>query len=464
MGSRRGWDFATIQRRGLFVWAAALAAVWLTGCGVDPDQARLCRELIPAFEPAPSDLLATEPAAQAGYAVKIRYRVSGGAAAGEERWIACGFARKGFGSGRLELASVATSRTGELDAAALFWLKEWLEIYRRAALEPGSAGALGAAGAPAAQGWHGALLYALQQAINALTLACVYALLAMSFTLVYGLIRRINFAFGELYMLGAVVAALWSAMLAAAGVAGWPVALAVVLPVGVGTAAAYGWATGRFVFHPLRRVRGHAVLIAAIGLSIALQEAVRLLQGARDFWLPADFRFTFVLAEAAGFTLVASWKQIAVGLLTLAVLAALSWLVLRTRFGRAFRACADDRGAAELLGVDTAQVLAATFALAGALAGAAGFMLFEYYGVANFFMGFVTGFKALTAAILGGIGSLPGAALGALLIAVLETFWAGYLGADYRDVAVFAALAIVLILRPGGLLGHEPAPFVAPRR
>ena len=462
---RRGPGLAAPRRRSpiapaVGALAIALAAVLLSGCGVDPDQAQLCRQLIAAFEPAPVRVLATEPAARPGYAVELRYRAPGAAG---ERWIACGFAREGFGSGRLELTAVATSTAGKLDDAALFWLKEWLEIYRGAALVPEGKASGGPAAAPA-RGWRGALLYGLQQAINALTLACVYALLAMSFTLVYGLIRRINFAFGELYMLGAVVAALWSATLAAAGIAGWAGTLALVLPLGVVSAAVYGWASGRLVFRPLRGARSHAVLIAAIGLSIALQELVRLLQGARDFWLPADFRATFVLAEAAGFTLVASWKQVAVGVVTLAVLAALSWLVRRTRFGRAYRACTDDHAAAALLGVDTGHVMAATFALGGALAGAAGVMLFEYYGVANFFMGFATGFKALTAAVLGGIGSLPGAALGALLIALLETFWAGYLGAEYRDVAVFGVLALVLILRPSGLLGHEPVSAPAPRR
>jgi len=456
---------AARRRQSLGLLAVLLSSLPLAGCGVDPDQARQCRELIAAFEPNAVQLLASEPADRAGYAVEVRYRPLGeGSKAGAERWIVCGFAQEGFGSGRLELVAVATSQTGPLDDTALFWLKEWHEIYRRSALVPAAPEAREATPAPRAQDPRVAWLYALQQAINALALACVYALLAVSFTLVYGLVRQINFAFGELYMLSAVSAALWSAMLAAAGLAGWPGAVALVLSVGLITATAYGWVMGRLVFRPLRGARGHAVLIAAIGLSIALQEAVRLLQGARDFWLPADFRLTFVLAEAAGFTLVASWKQVAVALLALAVLGALSWLILRSRFGRAYRACADDATGAALVGVDSGRVMAVTFALAGALAGTAGFMLFEYYGVANFFMGFMTGFKALTAAILGGIGSLPGAAVGALLIAVLETFWAGYLDSDYRDVAVFAVLAVVLILRPSGLLGHEPAGIAPPRR
>ena len=265
-------------------------------------------------------------------------------------------------------------------------------------------------------------------------------------------------------MMGAVLGGVWLAGLGILGLSGWGLAPAIVLLPCVGTIALGGWVMGRTLFRPLQPARGHAVLIAAIGLSIALQEAVRLLHGARDVWVPAHYGLSFALAATQGFDLVANWKQAAVLGLTAAVLLGLMVLLRRTRFGLAYRACADDPGAAALLGVDSGRVLAGTFALGGALAGLAGFALLQYYGVANFAMGFLTGFKALTAAILGGIGSVPGAILGGALIALLETFWSGYLNAAYRDVAVFAVLALVLMFRPSGLLGAEASRIAQPDR
>ena len=309
-----------------------------------------------------------------------------------------------------------------------------------------------------------ATLYFAQQLINALALASVYALLALSFTLVYGIIGKINFAFGELFMAGAMLTALWSLFLATFGMGGWPITLTLVLGLSVLTGAAHGWATERLVFRRLRVTSGHAPLIAAIALSIVYQEGTRLLQGAGNFWLRADFSLTFTLAEitgaeVTGFHVVASWKQIAIIAATLVFLAGLGWLLTKTRFGLLYRACADDRFSAALMGTDVDRVIAQAFALGGALAGFAGFVLVEYYGVANFFMGFLVGFKALTAAIVGGIGSIRGAVLGGTLIALLETFWSGYLGGAYREVAVFSVLALVLVFRPSGLLGRDPDVF-----
>jgi branched-chain amino acid transport system permease protein len=301
-----------------------------------------------------------------------------------------------------------------------------------------------------------ATLYIAQQLINALALASVYALLALSFTVVYGIIGKINFAFGEMFMVGAMLTALWSFYLATYGIGGWAVALTLVLAVSVVTGAVHGWASERLVFRRLRLARGHAVLIAAIALSIIYQEGVRVLQGSGDRWLRPDFSLSFSLAGTAGFDVVASWKQIALIAATAVFLCGLGWLLTRTRFGLLYRACAEDKNAAALMGVNVDQVVSQAFTLGGALAGIAGFVLVEYYGVANFFMGFLIGFKALTAAIVGGIGSVRGAVLGGALIALLETFWSGYLGGNYREVAVFTVLALVLVYRPSGLLGRDP--------
>ena len=445
--------------------ACLLLPLWLAACGADPEQARLCRSLVAAFEPHASDfeVLPSEAARTQGYDVKIAFKARAPDRGEGPAWIACRFADQT--GGRLSLIGVATDRTGPLDEAALFWLETWREIYAAEAFDPHRAGAFAReATRPRPDDAKLRLLYFGQQLVNAAALAGVYALLALSFTLVYGLIQRINFAFGELYMLGAVLSGIWLAGLGVLGLSGWGLAPALVLLPCVGTLALGGWVMGRLVFRPLQAARGHAVLIAAIGLSIAVQEAVRLLHGARDLWIPAATGLSFALAATPGFDLVANWKQAAVLGLTAAVLLGLLALFRLTRFGLAYRACADDPGAAVLLGVDSGRVLAGTFALGGALAGLAGFALLQYYGVANVSMGFLTGFKALTAAILGGIGSIPGAILGGTLIALLETFWSGYLNAAYRDVAVFAVLALVLVFRPSGLLGVEAGRIAQPDR
>ena len=454
------------------VWLR-FSAIWslllmLAACGSDPEQVRLCRSLIGAFEPEARALQALPPevAQAAGYDVKIAFTAGAprdASSTPREGWIACRFADGG--AGRLTLAAVATDRQGALDAAALFWLEKWREIYARQAVEARHAGDYAFdAERPRADDPMLGVLYFAQQTINAAALGGVYALLALSFTLVYGLIGRINFAFGEFYMLGAVLSGVWLAGLATLGLGGWAAALGIVLAPCLGALALGGWLTGRVVFQPLQSARGHAPIIAAIGLSIARQEGVRLLHGARDVWVPVDLSGRIVLAATQGFDVVANWKQIGVvalcGTVVLLLLAVLRW----SRFGLVYRACADDAGAAVLLGVDSRRVLALTFALGGGLAGLAGFALLQYYGVANFFMGFLPGFKALTAAILGGIGSVPGAILGGVLIAVLEIFWAGYLSADYKDVAVFGLLALVLIFRPSGLLGVEAARIAQPDR
>jgi len=444
---------------------ATVLCLCLAGCAADLDQARLCRSLIPAFEAQASEFetLSPEAARAAGYDVKIAFRALDEAGRERAAWIACRFA--GEGRDRLTLIGVATDRLGALGQADLFWLQQWRDIYAREDIDPRQAPAWARdTKRPSPDDPLLPLLYFGQQLINAAALAGVYVLLALSFTLVYGLIGRINFAFGELYMMGAVLSGVWLAALAVFGLSGWGTALAVVLLPCLGTIALFGWVMGRLVFRPLHAARGHAPLIAAIGLSIVLQEAVRLLHGARDVWVPADYGLSFTLAATTGFDLVANWKQAALLALTVAAVLGLVAYLQRSRFGLAYRACADDPGAAALLGVDAGRVLVGTFALGGALAGLAGFALLQYYGVANFFMGFLTGFKALTAAILGGIGSIPGAVLGGALIAILETFWSGYLGAAYKDVAVFAVLALVLVFRPGGLMGVETARISQPDR
>jgi branched-chain amino acid transport system permease protein len=219
----------------------------------------------------------------------------------------------------------------------------------------------------------------------------------------------------------------------------------------------------RVAYRPLRRGDRLVPLVAAIGLAIALREYVRLAQGASDKWLPPLIPVRRAVFSDASFTVLVADVQVAALVLAAAVGAALAYAVGRTRWGRAHRACAEDPFMAALLGVPTSRVVSTAFALGGGLAGLAGVVVAVYYGQADFSMGYLVGFKALTAALLGGFGSLAGAWLGGLLIGLFETMWSAYAGLAYRDAAVFTVLVLVLVFRPQGLLGAALPPVAEGR-
>ncbi|PWC96808.1 branched-chain amino acid ABC transporter permease [Azospirillum sp. TSO5] len=298
------------------------------------------------------------------------------------------------------------------------------------------------------------MLFLVQQIINAATVACVYGLLALGYTLVYAILGQINLAMGELTMLGAMLTAMAAAGLGMAGWATWPPALLGVLVLVMGFTAVQGWTMDRLVFRRLRGVRSHTPLIVAVGLSIAYQEGVRLLHGARDWWPAPVLTERFDLLSDGAFTVTALTAQLAILALTGGLYAALWGIMQRTAFGRAHRACTDDIAAAELVGVDVNRTVAATFAIGGGLAAAAGAVIALYYGGVNFFTGYLIGFKALAAAVVGGIGSVPGAMLGGALLGLVETFWSAYFALAYKDIVAFGLLTLFLIYRPQGLMGQ----------
>jgi len=298
------------------------------------------------------------------------------------------------------------------------------------------------------------MAHALQQLINGLTLGAVYGLIAIGYTMVYGIIGMINFAHGDIYMISAFIAVTAFTLLAAAGVSSIPLALLFVLIVSIFFTAAYGWAVERTAYRPLRGASRLAPLISAIGMSIFLQNMVQLTQGARVKPIPPVIEGGFDLFTSDGFTVHLSYNQILIVVTTVVLMAAFTWLITRTNFGRQQRACEQDRLMTSLLGVNVDRVISATFMIGAALAAVAGVMVTVYYGVVDFFIGFVAGIKAFTAAVLGGVGSLPGAMLGGLLIGLIESFWAAYLSPEYKDVATFAILILVLMFRPSGLLGR----------
>ncbi|WP_191059630.1 ABC transporter permease subunit [Geminicoccus harenae] len=297
--------------------------------------------------------------------------------------------------------------------------------------------------------------YFLQQLVNGVTLGAVYGLIAIGYSMVYGIIGMINFAHGDIFMIGAFHALIVFLILGAVGISWLPLALLIVLIVGILLTSLYGWSVERIAYRPLRSSPRLAPLISAIGASIFLQNYVQLAQGARPKPLSQMVSGGITLMESdAGFAARVSYIQIVIVLLTLALMAVFTWLIKGTALGRAQRACEQDRKMAALLGVDVDRTISLTFVIGASLAAVAGLMFTLYYGVIDFFIGFVAGIKAFTAAVLGGIGSLPGAMLGGLLIGLIEAFWSGYFSVEYKDVASFGVLVLVLIFRPTGLLGR----------
>jgi branched-chain amino acid transport system permease protein len=296
--------------------------------------------------------------------------------------------------------------------------------------------------------------YFAQQLINGLTLGSIYGLIAMGYTMVYGIIGMINFAHGEVFMIGSFVALIAFLAITATGITIVPLILLAMLATSMLFTAVYGWTVERIAYRPLRGSFRLAPLISAIGMSIFLQNYVQLLQGARVKTMQPLISGGMELMEKDGFTVVLSYMQVLIIGLTLVLMIAFWSLIERTSFGRMQRACEQDRTMAGLLGVDVDRTISLTFVTGASLAAIAGIMFLLYYGVIDFFIGFLAGLKAFTAAVLGGIGSLPGAMLGGLLIGLIEAFWAGYFTTEYKDVAAFAILVLVLIFRPTGLLGR----------
>ncbi len=295
--------------------------------------------------------------------------------------------------------------------------------------------------------------YFVQQLINGLTLGAIYGLIAIGYTMVYGIIGMINFAHGEIFMIGAFYAIITFLSLGITGLTWVPLALVLALLFTMILTPVYGWTLERVAYRPLRGSPRLAALITAIGMSIFLQNYVQLLQGARVKPLQPVIRGGFEIMREGDFTVILSYLQIFIMVLTVVLMAVFTLVITRTALGRAQRACEQDLRMASLLGVNVDRTIALTFVTGATLASVAGLIFLINYGVIDFFIGFLAGIKAFTAAVLGGIGSLPGAMLGGVLIGLIEAFWSAYFTVEYKDVAAFSILVLVLIFRPTGLLG-----------
>ncbi|MGS0802462.1 high-affinity branched-chain amino acid ABC transporter permease LivH [Klebsiella pneumoniae] len=283
-------------------------------------------------------------------------------------------------------------------------------------------------------------LYFLQQMFNGVTLGSTYALIAIGYTMVYGIIGMINFAHGEVYMIGSYVSFMIIAALMMMGIDTSWLLVAAGFVGAIVIASAYGWSIERVAYRPVRNSKRLIALISAIGMSIFLQNYVSLTQGSRDVALPSLFNGQWVVGHSDSFSATITTMQLVIWVVTFIAMLALTLFIRYSRMGRACRACAEDLKMASLLGINTDRVIALTFVIGAAMAAVAGVLLGQFYGVINPYIGFMAGMKAFTAAVLGGIGSIPGAMIGGLILGIAEALSSAYLSTEYKDVVSFALL------------------------
>ncbi len=291
--------------------------------------------------------------------------------------------------------------------------------------------------------------YFIELLFSGLTRGSIYALIALGYTMVYGIIGLINFAHGEIYMIGAFTAFIVATVLS---IYGFPV-LAIIVIAGVAAAvwsSAYGFTIEKIAYKPLRHAPRLSPLISAIGMSIFLQNYVLLAQTSDFLPFPAlipDFAFMEPVAHIVGSS------DLVILITTTVVMLILTYIIKFTRVGKAMRATAQDRTMAMLVGINVNKIISATFIIGSSLAAIGGLLIASHIGQINFYIGFIAGIKAFTAAVLGGIGSIPGAVLGSLVLGLTESFATGYVSSDYEDVFAFSLLVLILIFKPSGLLG-----------
>ncbi|TAN25629.1 MAG: branched-chain amino acid ABC transporter permease LivH [Castellaniella sp.] len=293
-----------------------------------------------------------------------------------------------------------------------------------------------------------------QQLFNGLSLGAIYALIAIGYTMVYGIIGLINFAHGEIYMIGAYTGLVTLSAIGLGSGLPLPMMVLAMLVVAAAVTAVYGYAVEKIAYAPLRSSPRLVPLISAIGMSIFLQNWVATGQGARDMAVPAlingSINFTIGTSD---FTVTAPYSRIMIIIVTVISMVGLWMFIKYSRTGQASRACAQDIHMANLLGINTDRIISFTFMIGAMLAAVGGVLIALAIGKLNPFIGFMAGIKAFTAAVLGGIGSIPGAMLGGVLLGLAETFAAAFISSQYKDIVAFLLLVFILMFRPTGLLG-----------
>ena len=293
--------------------------------------------------------------------------------------------------------------------------------------------------------------YLLDLFLGGLTRGSIYALIALGYTMVYGIIELINFAHGEIYMIGAFTALIVASVLGLMGL-NHIVIIILASVAAIIYSCAYGFTVEKIAYKPLRQAPRLSALISAIGMSLFLQNYVLLAQTSNFLPFPSlipDFEFWEPYAH------VLTSQELVILITTATVMILLTILIKFTKTGKAMRATAQDKVMAALVGVDVNRIISTTFVVGSATAAIGGVLIASHIGQINFYMGFIAGIKAFVAAVLGGIGSIPGAVLGSLVLGWTESFFTGYISSDYEDVFAFLFLVVILIFRPSGILGRS---------
>ncbi len=365
-------------------------------------------------------------------------------------FVTCEFSGGRYDEGRLDLASVQIDAAPLGEARLLYLKRFWLAPGERTE-----------DWLPPVPQINRSIAYAAQQTISAIALAAIYGLLATAYSLIYGLAGRINLAFGEIAVIGAYAAIGGIGAIVTLGFDNPIVGLSLALCLAAVLCSLWSWSIGTGIVGPLHRAHRHGqpILVATVAAALSVQEFLRLFQGVRERWLPPFFSTTLPLARSGGFVVTVTPMQIGIAITALCAAMGLLYVMARTRFGREWRALADDPLAASMFGVSPHRVFAATFVLAGLAAGLAGWIVAVYYGNVSSSMGTMLGLKALLAAIVGGIGRVEGALVGGLLIGLIEAVWSAYFDIASRDLVLFSLLVAMFVLRPGGLFGLSgPSP------
>lgn len=442
------------RRRTAFrSWAGPLLlalGLSMAGCGgvLDSNLVRMCRLALPAINPdATAIVLVAAVPAHAPYSVRLDYRVAD-AGGTRMRVAGCGFAQDGGGD---PVLTAFGTEEGAFSPIRLHILKRyWLD--RDAIAVPADPGP-GETGRPALLVSR-PVAYLLQALANGLPSTAVMMLVAVAYSLLYGIVGKVNLAFGELAAIGAFGTVAGSFIASRFGIASVPAGLLVSAAIGIGLAMLHGRVIERLVFSRLAFGPGQTIMIATVAIAIVLQNYLTIAEAANPRWVPPSLAVSFPFAGSDGFVATITLTQILVAAmastLALGLVAAMKW----SSFGRSWRAVADDPGMASLMGISPGRTLAVTFMLATAMAGAAGFVATVQYGGAGFAAGTMIGLKGLVAAVLGGIGSIPGALYGGLAIGAFEAVWSAYLPIEQRDLAVLLVLVGVFALRPDGIMGR----------